>query len=122
MVNAQLNQHICALHHQGLVTMYRSSLISKAWATLKVKFFLWLVFRPRIWTADKHIGHKAAGKQLTPMHYVTRRMKLDYILFLYAYIQISKQISLLQNMSLQMLHHRGLVIRLSSPGRNTMRR
>ncbi|CAN6352890.1 unnamed protein product [Urochloa humidicola] len=43
--------------HQGAAFLPGARLIWKTWAPLKVKFFLWLAFRSRLWTADRRIRH-----------------------------------------------------------------
>ena len=39
--------------HQGTTTLAGSSWIWKSWAPPRVKFFAWLAFRKRLWTADR---------------------------------------------------------------------
>jgi hypothetical protein len=43
--------------HAGSMPFEGAKLLWKTWAPLRVKLFLWLAFRRRVWTADRRIRH-----------------------------------------------------------------
>jgi len=43
--------------HLGSTALHGAQLIWCCWAPLKVKFFLWLAFHRRLWTADRRLRH-----------------------------------------------------------------
>lgn len=49
---------------EGTHDRHHTNLIWRTWAPLKVKLFLWLAFRRRIWTADRRQRHGLDANQV----------------------------------------------------------